>query len=49
MSRQLLVNDYVDFQFREMENDIKMIKENAEILYKILDEYEKLVENKFTV
>jgi len=46
MSNQLLVNDYIDFQFREMENDVKMIKENAEILFKILDEYEKLVENK---
>ncbi len=48
MSRQLLVTDYVDFQFREMVNDIQRIKENAEILFKILDEYEKLVENKFS-
>jgi hypothetical protein len=47
MSHQLLENDYVSFHLREMERDVNMIKRNAEAIFKILDEYENLVESKF--
>lgn len=47
MSRQLLEANYVDFHIREMENDVKMVTKNADTIFKILDEYEKLVDKKF--
>ncbi len=47
MSRQSLEDGYLNFHLREMENDVKMITKNAETIFKILDEYEKLVESKF--
>ncbi len=47
MSHQLLENDYVGFHLREMERDVNMIKKNAKAIFKILDEYERLVETKF--
>ncbi len=47
MSRQLLEGNYVDFHLREMENDVQMITKNADAIFKILDEYEKLVDEKF--
>ena len=45
MSHQIVVDDYVDFHLREMENDVKMIRKNSETIFKILDEYEQLVES----
>jgi len=47
MSNQLLGDDSVDFRLREIENDVKMITENAKLIFKILDKYEKFVEIKF--
>ncbi len=47
MSRQLLEDNYIGFHIREMENDVKMITKNADAIFKILDEYEKLVDEKF--
>ena len=48
MSQQLLVDDIIDFQQKEMEIDVKVISKNIETIFQILDEYEKLVETKFT-
>ena len=47
MSTNILENDYVDFRLREMESGVNMIKNNLETIFKILDEYEKVVETKF--
>jgi len=47
MLSQLLGDDSVDFHLREMEKDVYMIRKNAKAIFKILDEYEKLVESKF--
>ena len=46
MSHQIVEDDYVDFHLREMENDVKMLTKNSETIFKILDEYEQLVESK---
>ena len=48
MSNQILTDDSIDLHLKEMEKDIEMIKRNAETIFKILDEYEKFVENKFS-
>ena len=48
MSQQLSADDILDFQQKEMENDVKMISKNIETIFQILDEYEKLVETKLT-
>jgi len=47
MSNQLLGDDSLDFHLREMEKDVNMIRKNAKTIFKILDEYEKLIESKF--
>jgi hypothetical protein len=47
MSRQILEDDYFSFHLRQMERDVNMIKRNAEAIFKILDEYENLVESKY--
>lgn len=47
MSHQLLEGHYVDFQLREIENDVTMLKKEALDVLKIFDEYEKSVESKF--
>ncbi len=47
MSRQILEDDYIGFHLREMERDVNMIKKNAKAIFRILDEYENLVESKF--
>ncbi len=46
MSHQIVEDDYVDFHLREMENDVIMLTKNSETIFKILDEYERLVESK---
>ncbi len=48
MSQQLLADDIIDFQQKEMEIDVQVISKNIETIFQILDEYEKLVETKFT-
>ena len=45
MSNQILTDDSIDLHLKEMERDVEMIKRNAETIFKILDEYEELVES----